>query len=93
MLFTYSYGLATITDIQFFTPKGNSYHGKGIEPKYTCDGPANEDCAARIASKLYGVKIPEQNDNALAKRNFEQSEENAYDEFEGGAIEWIEIPR
>ena len=94
MYYTYSKGLATITDIEFLTPKGNSYHGKGISPQYTCENDViDNDCAARIASKLYGVKIPEQKDNALAKRHFEQNEESSTDEFEGGAIEWGELPR
>lgn len=31
-------GLAIITNLEFKTPKGNSYHKKGIVPDYECDG-------------------------------------------------------
>jgi len=86
MYSTYANGLATITDLEFLTPKGNSYHGIGIIPQYPCDE-IGEDCAAKIASKLYGVKIPESED-ALAKRHFEQNENYFNIELEGGAIEW-----
>jgi C-terminal processing protease CtpA/Prc len=84
---TYAGGLAKITDLEFFTPNGNSYHGKGIYPKYECEGAVNDTCAAKIANKLYGVKIP-QSSEGLAKRSMDAKEEKK--EFEGGAIEWAD---
>ena len=86
--FTYAGGVATITNYQFLTPKGNSYHKVGIPPKYECDT-IGEICAANFANKLYGVKIPTQ-DETLAKRATEFTEK-AFSEFEGGAIEWTNI--
>lgn len=89
MFLTYNGGLATITDIEFSTPKGNSYHKVGIVPKYPCEnGINNNDCAARVASELYNVKIPEQDQNVLAKQSSRQIEDYPNPEFEGGAIEW-----
>ena len=86
---TYAGGLATITDLEFLTPKGNSYHGTGIAPKYECDNNAlYEICAAQIANKLYGVKIPKMDNSVLAKRYTEPTDEP--NEFVGGAIEWAE---
>ncbi len=86
---TYAGGLATITDIEFRTPKGNSYHGIGVIPKYECTETLYEECAAKVANKLYGVKIPNQ-DAALAKRGNEFVLNNTSKEFEGGSIEWAD---
>ena len=85
---TYAHGLATITDIEFKTPKGTSYHGKGISPKYECEGDVNDTCAALVANKLYGVKIPKQEKSVLAKHFTETTGD--IKEFEGGAIEWAD---
>lgn len=91
--FTYAGGLATITNFEFLTPKGNSYHKTGIIPKYECEniiGEFGEDCAAQLAHKLYNVKIPKQRE-ALAKQGSEfvyYNTTNTIAEFEGGAIEW-----
>jgi C-terminal peptidase prc len=85
---TYAGGIATITDLEFLTPKGNSYHGKGIVPKYICENIISDNCAAQYANKLYGVKIPKQ-DEALAKHASELTE-NTVEGFEGGAIEWAD---
>jgi C-terminal peptidase prc len=84
---TYAGGLATITNFEFLTPKGNSYHKKGIKPKYECTGAVDENCAAKIANKLYGVKIPKQSES-LAKQSNEFVYYSKIPEFEGGAIEW-----
>ena len=85
---TYAGGLAKITDLEFITPKGNSYHGKGIIPQYECEGAVNDTCAAKIANKLYGVNIPTNDNESLAKRSPEYTAEVT--EFEGGAIEWAD---
>ena len=93
MFSTYAGGLANITDIQFLTPKGNSYNGIGIIPQYTCDDDIIDNyCAAKIASKIYNVKIPKQKQNALAKRHFEQIEDTTNLEIKGEAVEWGVIP-
>lgn len=47
-------GLAIITNLEFLTPKGNSYHRKGIVPDYTCEGKATIACGVEWAKKLYG---------------------------------------
>ena len=85
---TYAGGIATITDLEFLTPKGNSYHGKGIVPQYTCENIISNNCPAQYANKLYGVKIP-MKDDALAKQATELVE-NSITEFAGGAIEWAD---
>lgn len=85
---TYAGGLATITDLEFTPPKGKSYHGTGIAPKYECTKSVFEICAAEVANKLYGVKIPKMDNSVLAKRNTEPTDD--FNEFEGGAIEWAE---
>ena len=85
---TYAHGIATVTDIEFKTPKGISYHGKGIAPKYECEGEASDTCAALVANKLYGVKIPKLEKSALEKNYTETTDD--IKEFEGGAIEWAD---
>ncbi|SMG23684.1 S41 family peptidase [Fibrobacter sp. UWB13] len=88
--FTYAGGLATITNFEFLTPKGNSYHKKGIYPKYECDNVADQDCAIQYANKIYGSKSSKQ-ENALTKPSYEfvyYNKDNAISEFEGGSIIW-----
>ena len=78
-----------ITSLEFKTPKGTSYHGKGISPKYECEREiVNDTCAALVANKIYGVKIPKQEKSALAKHFTETTDD--IKEFEGGAIEWAD---
>lgn len=82
-------GLAVITNTEFITPKGHSYHGKGIIPKYECKGTATSACAAEIAHKIYGVSIPDFEDNkTLNKQAFEQNI-SQLDVINGGAIQWV----
>ncbi len=83
---TYAGGIAKITNFEFFTPKGNSYNQKGIFPKYECNDVIGESCAAQIAKKIYGVKIPKQ-ETVLAKYGTEIKEQTVT-ELEGGAIIW-----
>ena len=47
-------GLAVITNIEFFSPKGNSYHKKGISPDIECAG-ASRNCALAAIETLYGL--------------------------------------
>ncbi|MCQ2091502.1 MAG: S41 family peptidase [Fibrobacter sp.] len=41
-------GMAIITNLEFLTPKGNSYHRKGIVPDYVCEGKASVSCAVTL---------------------------------------------
>lgn len=97
MFYTYANGLAKITDLEFLTPKGNSYHGTGIIPKYECEDAIDADCAAKMAHKIYGVRIPKQDKNVLAKRQYEQEHDDSRLKFDdiynfGGAYEWGVYP-
>ena len=47
-------GIAIITNLKFLTPKGNTYHGKGIEPDYPCEGAATIACGVEAAKTIYG---------------------------------------
>ncbi|WP_143160274.1 S41 family peptidase [Fibrobacter sp. UWEL] len=49
-------GLAIITNLEFLTPKGNSYHKKGIQPDYACESGATVQCALEAIQKIYGKK-------------------------------------
>lgn len=37
-------GIAIITNLEFLTPKGNSYHQKGIVPDHLCEKPVTVKC-------------------------------------------------
>ncbi|MBR4784194.1 MAG: peptidase S41 [Fibrobacter sp.] len=50
-------GLATITTLEFFTPKGNLYHGKGLEPDYPCTDGVSVQCAIDAAQKHFGKAL------------------------------------
>lgn len=47
-------GLAVITNLEFYTPKGNSYHKKGIAPDMDCPEGASRTCALNAVKTLYG---------------------------------------
>ena len=83
--FTYAGGMATITNFEFLTPKGNSYHKKGIQPKFDCSGTITENCVAQVAYELYGVKSPAQ-DASLAKRALGVKEYSGSKSDEGAVI-------
>ena len=55
-------GLATITTLEFFTPKGNSYHKKGLVPKYRCEGGASIACAIEAAESHFGTALKKHGD-------------------------------
>lgn len=46
-------GLAVITNLEFYSPKGNSYHNKGIEPDIKCEI-VSRSCAVDAIETLYG---------------------------------------
>lgn len=84
---TFAGGLAIITDLEFLTPTGKSYHGIGISPKYECSGAVSEECAAQFANKLYNVKIPKLA-TSLAKQADKFTDDDTIPDLNGGAIEW-----
>jgi C-terminal peptidase prc len=47
-------GLAIITNLEFLTPKGNSYHHKGIVPDYECNDLTSTECAVDVIEKHFG---------------------------------------
>lgn len=49
-------GLAIITNLEFLTPKGNSYHKSGITPDVDCGNAALLDCAVETLYEKYGKK-------------------------------------
>lgn len=49
-------GLAIITNMDFLTPKKNSYHKKGIYPDYPCGQVATVDCGLEAIEKYFGKK-------------------------------------
>lgn len=53
-------GLAIITNLEFITPKGNSYNKTGIVPDYPCDDfETVYDCVADAAKSEFGKKKSE----------------------------------
>lgn len=46
-------GLAIITNLEFLTPQGNSYHKKGIVPDYPCDD-VSLQCGVEAVYKYFG---------------------------------------
>lgn len=74
-------GLATITTLEFSTPKGNSYHGKGLVPDYPCTDGVSVQCAVEAAKKHYGKALKKASATAIAAkehpilRNYPQIED------------------
>lgn len=52
-------GLAVITNIEFRTPKGSTYHKKGISPDIECPGGVSRNCALDAIQSVYGTKVTE----------------------------------
>ena len=61
-------GLAIITNIEFLTPNGNSYHQKGITPDYLCED-ASLECGLEALQKYYGVKVLKKGTNNFLGEN------------------------
>ncbi len=57
-------GLAIITNLEFLTPKGNSYNKKGITPDYACES-ATLQCGFDAIQKFYGKKSKKSTDTFL----------------------------
>lgn len=87
-------GLAIITNLEFLTPKGNSYHMAGIQPDYPCyyetittkcktSLAVNSQCAVDALLKEYGTKALEKGVHHVQEKSvpiFRQQE------FLGGAL-------
>ncbi len=73
-------GLAIITNLEFLTPRGNSYNKKGIAPDYPCES-ASLACGLEAIRHYYGQ-------DALAKKNSFNVEEKTRRRyrFDGGAF-------
>ena len=85
-------GLAVITSLEFYTPKDNSYHGKGIEPDMECD--PSRACALKVIESLYGKKSVSASKNS--KRDaiekallLDRSESDSFKKpsYTGGAVD------
>ena len=74
-------GLAVITNIEFLTPNGNSYHKRGIIPDYPCED-ATLECGITAMQKAFGTR-------ALAKQQNQVSEKTPIHEAPlwGGAFD------
>ena len=75
-------GLAIITNWEFLTPKGNSYHKKGIIPDYPCES-ATLTCGIEAIKNYYGNKAFTKSISTFDK---EPTILRRY-QFEGGSIE------
>jgi C-terminal processing protease CtpA/Prc len=62
-------GLAIITNLEFLTPKGNSYHKIGISPDYTCES-ATFQCGFDAIQKFHGKKSKKSVGSLLEAKKF-----------------------
>ena len=65
-------GFAVITNLEFFTPKGNSYHKKGINPDYPCSGSPTRNCALEVIGQLFGSENPAKANKGFQKLSTER---------------------
>lgn len=78
-------GLATITTLEFFTPKGNSYHKKGIVPDYACESGATLQCAIEAARHHFDGSLNKMGVHDITEPQIFRSIE-PQTEFMGGAF-------
>ena len=76
-------GLAIITNWEFLTPQGNSYHKKGIVPDYPCES-ATLSCGIKAIQNYYGTAPLLKSRSGIFDQ--EPSVLRRY-KFEGGSIE------
>ena len=76
-------GLAIITNWEFLTPKGNSYHKKGIVPDFPCES-ATLSCGIKAIQNYYGTAPLLKSRSGIFDK--EPSVLRRY-KFEGGSIE------
>lgn len=65
-------GFAVITNLEFFTPKGNSYHKKGINPDHPCSGSPTRNCALEVIDQLFGSENPAKANKGFQKLSTER---------------------
>lgn len=82
-------GLATITTLEFYTPKGNSYHGKGIVPDYPCDNGATLQCAIDAAEQHFGKSLKKSAAKHAVKERTTLRNSRHVEDIEGGAYDDI----
>ena len=75
--------LAIITNWEFLTPKGNSYHKKGVVPDYPCES-ATLSCGIKAIQNYYGTAPLLKSRSGIFDQ--EPSVLRRY-KFEGGSIE------
>ena len=78
-------GLATITTLEFYTPKGNSYHAKGLVPDYTCTDGSSVWCAIEAAEHHFGKSLKKSHAPATAKEPILLRNSRQVEEVGGGA--------
>lgn len=61
-------GLAIITNLEFLTPKGNSYNKKGIEPDIDCGDDNLLLCGINALQEKYGTKTSLKKSNILGQK-------------------------
>lgn len=76
-------GLAIITNWEFLTPKGNSYHKKGVVPDFPCES-ATLSCGIKAIQNYYGTAPLLKSRSGIFDK--EPSVLRRY-KFEGGSIE------
>lgn len=76
-------GLAIITNWEFLTPKGNSYHKKGVVPDFPCES-ATLSCGIKAIQNYYGTAPLLKSRSGIFDQ--EPSVLRRY-KFEGGSIE------
>ena len=82
-------GLATITTLEFYTPKGNSYHGKGIVPDYPCDEGATLQCAIDAAEQHFGKSLKKSAARHIVEEHPILRNSRHVEDIEGGAYDDI----
>ncbi|MBR4559158.1 MAG: peptidase S41 [Fibrobacter sp.] len=61
--------LAIITNLEFLTPKGNSYNKVGVTPDYTCES-ATYQCGLDAIQKFYGKKSKKSSGSLLEAKKY-----------------------
>lgn len=87
-------GLAIITNLEFLTPKGNSYHKKGLKPDYDCGKSSTLNCAFGAVEKYYGGFATFKSSFGLSNEIIQPTTRQnkfLHKEFFGGAIEESDI--
>ena len=82
-------GLAVVTNLEFYTPKGNSYHKKGIHPDIECPEGASRPCAIEAIQSLYGYSVTVKKQAKTIPLPEPEEIAPANSEYAGGAIDTV----